>query len=87
MNKNKNLFSVGVLMLVFALVIPALSETGLLWKIKKIRHSSFVKNIEIIEIKPEEILGNTIENTNNYGFGVKNEDYIFYVKNHLSLLK
>lgn len=67
--------------------IPVFNELGFLWEIKKNRHNSFVKNVQVIEIESGEIVRNSIENTNNYGFGVENEEYVFYVENHLNLIR
>lgn len=67
--------------------LPIVAELGISWEIEKKRHNSFVENVQIIEIEPSDILGNSIQNTNNQGQGVEIEDYIFYVKNDLNLVR
>ncbi|MEG6521279.1 DUF5050 domain-containing protein [Desulfotomaculum sp. 1211_IL3151] len=85
---TKGVTSIGAFVLVIVLVaIPFLFDEGVLWSLRLSYHNSQVKDVEIIEIKPQGVLGNTNENTNNYGFGVENEEYVFYVEDHLNLIR
>lgn len=67
--------------------IPILRDKGLIWDIKKDIHNSFVKSVKEIQINPGDIVGNTVQNTNNYGYGVENDEYIFYVEDGLNLIR
>lgn len=67
--------------------IPLSYELGIPWEIKKSVHNFLVKNVKMIEIDSENIIGNSIQNINNQGQGVENEDYIFYVENDLNLVR
>ena len=67
--------------------LPILQDKGLFWEIKSMGHENYLKKVEIIPINPEEVLGNTIENINNYGRAVENDDYIFYVEENFSLIR
>ena len=73
-----------ILGLVYILTIDGL---GIDWKLKISRHNSFVENIEQIYINFGDKLGTNTQNANNYGMGVENEDYIFYVEDNLSLVR
>lgn len=85
---TKGITSMGALVLIIALVsIPVLFEERVLWNLRLSYHNTQVKDVEMIEINPQEVLGNTNENTNNYGLGVENEEYMFYVKDHLNLIR
>lgn len=78
----------GLFILVLAIVsIPVLFETGIYWDLRKSYHNYQIRNVDIIEIQDKEAYGNTVENTNNYGYGAENEEYIFYVKSHLNLVR
>ena len=84
----RRITSIGVFPMIIVLVLMlVLSDLGGRWEIKKSRHNIYIKNVKIIEINSDEVFGNTIENTNNYGFGVENDEYVFYVKDHLNLIR
>ena len=85
---KKRIASIVAFVLIIAMLsIPVLKELGFFSELQKNRHNSFVKNVPVIEIESKEIVGNSIENTNNYGYGVENEEYVFYVENHLNLIR
>ena len=85
---NKRGAGVIATVLILSLVsIPILGEAGMFWKIKLMRHNSSIKDVETIKIQEESIDGNSGENLANYGYAVENEDYIFYVEDHLNLIK
>lgn len=69
------------------LSLPILEDKGFFWQVKSRGHNNYLKKVKIISMNPEEQLGNTIENTNNYGRAVENDDYIFYVEENLSLVR
>lgn len=86
--RTRRITNIILIVLIIVLVsLAVFNELGFIWDIKKSIHNSFSKNIEVIEFASGEIVGNSIENTNNYGFGVENEDYIFYVEDHLNLIR
>lgn len=85
---TKRTTNIVAFILIIALVAVSISyELGVLWDIKKSFYNSLAKNNRIIEIKPEEIVGNILDNTNNHGFGVENDKYVFYVENDLNLVR
>ncbi len=76
-----------VLLILILVSIPILGEMGMFWKIKMIRHNSFVKKVEEIEFKNISKPGNSVVNTNNYGYGAEDGENIYYVEDHLNLIK
>lgn len=80
--------SVAAIFVILSFVsVPISLELGIPWEITKIRHSSFVEDIPVIDIDSADIIGNSVQNINNYGQGVENEDYIFYVERDLNLVR
>ncbi|MDY0237029.1 MAG: DUF5050 domain-containing protein [Gudongella sp.] len=77
---------VGII-IVLLVLIPISDDLGVRWEINKYRHNKFVENVEVIDFESVEVLGNSIMNTNNYGLAVENEKYIFYIKDHFSLIR
>lgn len=84
---NRTISIIGFVVIIFLVSVPILEDIGLFWEIKAIRHNNYVKNIETIKFNPEEVIGNTIGNTNNYGGTVENDNYIFYVEDYLNLVR
>ncbi len=78
---------IGFVLLIFLAATPILDEVGFFRKISDLRHESFVKNVEEIQVKNEAVLGNTVGNTNNHGVVVENDEYIFYVEDYLNLVR
>ncbi|NMA49227.1 MAG: DUF5050 domain-containing protein, partial [Tissierellia bacterium] len=78
---------VGLIIIIILLSIPVFDELGMPWKIKENRHKSFIENIQVIEIDSGDSPGNSVQNINNQGQGVENEDYIFYVERDLNLAR
>lgn len=78
---------VALIIVVSLALIPVFDEFGMTWKIKENRHESFIENIPVIQIDSGDGLGNSIQNINNQGQGVENEDYIFYVERDLRLVR
>lgn len=78
---------ITVLLILILVSIPILGEMGMFWKIKMIRHNSFVKKVEEIEFKNISKPGNSVLNTNNYGYGAEDGENIYYVEDHLNLIK
>lgn len=78
---------VRILLIITLVSVPVLADLGVNWEINKLRHGNYVKDVEMIEINPAEVLGNTVENTNNHGAAVENNEYIFYINNHLNLIR
>lgn len=72
---------------VVILSIPIIVDSGLDWDLRIRYHNQRMENARQIEIDDISLLGNTVQNTNNYGHGVENEDYIFYVQDHLNLIR
>ena len=78
---------ITALLILILVSIPILGEMGMFWKIKMIRHNSFVKKVEEIEFKNTSKPGNSVVNTNNYGYGAEDGENIYYVEDHLNLIK
>lgn len=76
-----------VVLIALVVSIPIINNTDIFWQIKNIRHNSYVKNIEIIDVNSTEIQGNTMGNIINHGAAVENEDYIFYGEDSLNLVR
>lgn len=82
--------STGIAAFVLIILLVSISifdDLGLYWEINKIRHNNHVKNVKVVEINPDKVLGNSIENTNNYGFAVESDEYIFYIRDHFNLIR
>ncbi|MCK9443473.1 MAG: DUF5050 domain-containing protein [Tissierellaceae bacterium] len=85
---TKKATEITALVVVILLVLPPiLDDTGAFWEIKKIRHNSHLKKVDIIDIDTDNVLGNSVANTNNYGFAVENEEYIIYVEENFNLVR
>lgn len=79
--------SASIAIILIALSLPILSEKGIIADIRTNFHNYQKKNIEVIEIHDTNKLGNTVNNINNYGYGVEYNNHIFYVENHLNLVR
>jgi len=74
-------------LVVIMLSIPVIFESGIYWDMKIRYHNHTMRNIEpVIEGGAGEV-GNTVDNTNNYGYGVETEDYFIYVEDHMNLVR
>ncbi|MFA5576030.1 MAG: DUF5050 domain-containing protein [Tissierellaceae bacterium] len=78
---------IGLFLIILLVSLPVLRDLGLFWEVNKIRHNNHIKNVEVIDIAPDRVIGNSVVNTNNYGFAVENDDYIFYIDDELSLVR
>ncbi|NMA49542.1 MAG: DUF5050 domain-containing protein, partial [Tissierellia bacterium] len=78
---------IAFVIVIILVSIPVFEELGVPWKIKENRHKTFVEDIQLIQIDSVDRLGNSEQNTNNYGMGAENEDYIFYVEKGLNLVR
>lgn len=76
-----------IILLIVLISIPILDDLGFSWEIKTSIHNLLVKNVDIIEIDSDETFVDIVQNSNNYGFAVGNEENIFYVKDSLSLIR
>lgn len=85
---GKHANSITRLLLIILLVsIPLANELKVSWSIKENRHNSFVEDVKILDIDSDGLLGNSPQNTNNYGQGLESKDYFFYVEEGLSLVR
>ncbi|WP_422487254.1 DUF5050 domain-containing protein [Gudongella sp. DL1XJH-153] len=71
----------------FILSVPIIFESGVYWDLRIRYHNHQMRNIQQIEVINAEELGNTVDNTNNYGNGVETKEHIVYVENHMNLVK
>jgi hypothetical protein len=80
--------SLGAFVLGIVIVsIPVVFESGMYWDMKIRYHNFTMRNVESIGLGYDSEVGNTVDNTNNYGYGVETEDYFIYVENHLNLIR
>jgi hypothetical protein len=80
--------SLGAFVLGIVIIsIPVVFESGMYWDMKISYHNFTMRNVESVEIVHDGEVGNTVDNTNNYGYGVETEDYFIYVENHLNLIR
>ena len=78
----------SIFIIVFAMgILPFIPSSGPNWDLKQWFHNNKIRSIEVIEIEDEEALGNSLGNINNYGYLAESEDYIFYVHDHMSLIR
>lgn len=80
----------GIVFLILVLIIlslPVLSDRGVIADIRIYYHNYQARNIERIEIRDTNALGNTENNIINYGYGAEYNDHIFYVEDHLNLVR
>jgi hypothetical protein len=78
---------VFLILILIILSLPILLETGIIADLRINYHNYQARNVNKIVIQDANALGNTENNTNNYGFGAEYNDYIFYVENHLKLVR
>ncbi|WP_409227300.1 DUF5050 domain-containing protein [Gudongella sp. SC589] len=80
--------SVGAFIVaIIILSIPVVFESGIYWDLRIRYHNYTMRKVEQIEAINGEELGNTVDNTNNYGNGVESRNHFIYVENHMNLVK
>ncbi|MGM0396748.1 MAG: DUF5050 domain-containing protein [Bacillota bacterium] len=80
--------SAGAFLIAFVILsIPVIFESGVYWDLRIQYHNYQMRNVQKIEVQDVDALGNTVDNINNYGDGVETDNYIFYVENHMNLVK
>lgn len=83
----RRISSFGAFILVIVIIsIPVVFESGIYWDMKIKYHNYTMRNMDQIELG-QGVVGNTVDNTNNYGFGVETEDYFIYVEDHMNLVR
>lgn len=85
--KSKITSTVFFILILIILSLPILLETGVIADLRINYHNYQARNVDRIEIQDTNALGNTENNTNNYGYGAEYNDYIFYVEDHLNLVR
>lgn len=75
------------ILIVIVVSLPILAYLGLPLEISKIRHNGYIENVEVLQFNPADVLGNSIVNTNNNGYAVENDKYIFYVEDSTNLIR
>ena len=84
------LSKISISLLIIAMgILPLVPDSGIDRSLKQWFHNlkMQVMPVDIIEATDAEALGNTMGNTNNNGYGVETEHYIFYIEDHLNLIK
>jgi len=85
---DKNWFKyLGNCVIVLIIFLPVLLHFGVITNLQSSYHEFKVSDIEKITFNENLKLGNMVNNINNYGGVAENEEYIFYVKNHLQLCR
>ncbi|MFO7885381.1 MAG: hypothetical protein R6U68_11205 [Desulfobacteraceae bacterium] len=83
----RRMASFGAFVLVtIMLSIPVVFESGMYWDMKIKYHNHSMRNMEQIHIGHAGEVGNTVDNTNNYGFGAETKDRIIHVEDHMNLV-
>ncbi|MCR3956510.1 MAG: DUF5050 domain-containing protein [Gudongella sp.] len=84
----RKMASFGAFILVIIMLsIPVVFESGMYWDMKIRYHNYTMRNIEPVVKGQAGEMGNTVDNTNNYGYGVETEDYFIYVEDHMNLVR
>ncbi len=83
----KSLLIAIPLALIFSQLIPALLYSDMATSLKIQYHSFQTRNVERIQVTDGNSMGNTVNNINNYGHGVKDEEQFFYVEDGLNLVR
>ena len=88
-NKWKRRIGGIITFLIIALAIytPILFESGKDWDLRIRYHNHKMKNTKTVTINDKSINGNTVGNTNNYGYAVENDEYIYYIEENLSIIR
>lgn len=68
------------------ILIPFVMESGILWEMSVMRHNVEASRRDA-EVSVQKILGTSVENSNNNGLGVENDEHIFYIHNGTALVK
>ncbi|WP_423188407.1 DUF5050 domain-containing protein [Alkalibacterium sp. f15] len=84
---RKSVSSLKFILIAVIGLMPLMAESNLVWSMNVLRHNTLSSVSDEVEIDSEEYSGNSLENTLNYGRAVESEKYIFYVENHLNLVK
>ncbi|API88058.1 hypothetical protein BKP56_01350 [Marinilactibacillus sp. 15R] len=92
--QGKNSFANGkivtglkIAFVLFILAAPVLQGRNLVWEWKVYQHNAAAESMSTVSGLDHNGLGNTVENTNNYGYAVENEDHVFYVEDSLNLVR
>ncbi|MFO8070119.1 MAG: DUF5050 domain-containing protein [Alkalibacterium sp.] len=68
------------------ILLPFITQSGLLWEIKVMRHNVEAAATET-DIKGGSVAGISVQNINNNGIGVENDEHIFYSHGNNTLIK
>ncbi len=80
--------SIGAFTLGLVIVsIPVVFESGMYWDLRIRYHNYSMRDVQEIEVQDQYTMGNTVDNTNNYGFGVETRNYFIYVEDNLNLVR
>lgn len=85
--KSRGYRAVSFILVVAFLMFPILLEAGVVTRLRVDYHNYRARSVEKIEIQDADALGNTVNNINNYGYGAEYEEHIFYVEDHLNLVR
>lgn len=87
---SRFLSGISIVMLIFLMgILPLLPISGSEWTLKQWFHNLKIEVLAIdgIEIEDESAVGNTLSNTNSYGVAVESEDDLFYVYDHMNIVR
>lgn len=84
---RKNLGAMRFVFVAFLTVLPLLITSNVLWSLSVMRHNARANVSEVIEFPYMAEAGNTPENAMNRGNAVESDNYIFYVEDHLNLVR
>ena len=86
-NKESLKTKLTVLVSAFIVLMPFVSESGILWEIKVLRHNVQASGSSATSVQDETQRGNSVENSNNGGYGVTDDEYLYLIENENSLTK
>lgn len=85
-NKESLKTKLTVFISAFIVLMPFVSESGIIWQMKVLIH-----NVQASEATPMALLnetrGNSVENSNNGGYGVTDDEYLYLIEYQDSLAK
>lgn len=62
------------------IVLAIFSESGKDWDLRIRIHNYRMRNSQTININDKSVNGNIVGNTNNYGYAVESDEYIYYIE-------
>lgn len=84
---KKSMSSFKFLYAIVIALLPIIIESNLVWSMDVLRHNNFGGPDQEIEAVSSTARGNTLINTMNGGLAAETDDHIFYIEDHMKLVK